>query len=128
MAPLRRRTVLALTAIVWVAAIGSATGLAYALNRPLKVRAIPETQTATAEVASTPALEVPTVNVTPATENTLSIPTLTITAKAPQRMVTPRLVAPEPLAAPEPLPDIAKMKCAEWRELDMGSGRVQICE
>jgi hypothetical protein len=40
------------------------------------------------------------------------------------------LVAPIHLVAPiQKKPrDISAMGCAEWRDLDMGSGHVQICE
>ena len=33
-----------------------------------------------------------------------------------------------PLPTPHPTPDISKMHCTDWRGLDIGSGRVQVCE
>ena len=122
---------LALTAGVWVMAIGSAATLAYALNRPLQVPPSP------AELSPAPAIESP-AEVVPVTESapstreiTLSIPPITIVSKTSRRPNIPKVESESmssESAQPESLPDISQMHCVEWRELDMGSGRVQICE
>lgn len=132
MATIRRRTVLALTAGVWVMAIGSAATLAYALNRPLQVRTSP------AELPLVPTIEWSAAEVAPVTENAQStpeiaiwIPTITIVSKASRRPSMPKVESESmssESAQPGSLPDISQMHCAEWRQLDMGSGRVQICE
>ena len=133
MATLKRRTVLALTAGVWAMGIVSASALAYALNRPLEVRTVP-TELAPARDVEPPASEVvPATQLTPSVPATLSIPTITIVSKAPRRH-TPANAVSEPMPdmspemSTESYPDISKMNCAEWRELDMGHGRVKICD
>jgi hypothetical protein len=111
------------------------------LNRPLETRA-GYTQFAPARAAEPSAVEAAPVSVqplwTPLTQvsenplwtpaNTLSIPTITIVSKGPRRSVAPKVVSEAQPDPSESLPDIAQMHCAEWRELDMGSGHVQVCE
>jgi hypothetical protein len=58
---------------------------------------------------------------------TLSLPTTTIAGKAHRAAAAPKAAAAAPAAEPAP-PDIDTMRCAEWRELDMGSGHVQVCQ
>ena len=53
----------------------------------------------------------------------MTIPPITIVG---HRLARPVAVA-EP-QKPEELPDISRMHCADWRDLQMGSGRVQTCE
>src|SRR5579864_1295104 len=113
MVPLKRRTELALAAGVWVAAVGFATTLVYLLDRPLGERFSFTDMTPAAAAAVAPAQE----DVAPAIDTTLTIPTVTIVARAPHRHAVPMIL-------PESYPDIGKMNCAEWRELDMGSGHV----
>lgn len=118
MVPLKWRTELALTAGVWVAAIGFASTLAYLLNRPLEERfsfasLIPPTVVTPTASDVTPAADT--------ADTALTVPTLTIVARAPHRHTVPMVL-------PESYPDIAKLNCSEWRELEQGSGRVQICD
>jgi hypothetical protein len=57
----------------------------------------------------------------PDVEDVLLIPEITIAGSVPRRV--------NPLArAPHAYRDITEMHCDEWRELSMGSGRVQICD
>ncbi|HLK37459.1 MAG TPA: hypothetical protein VKU41_11955 [Polyangiaceae bacterium] len=118
-----RRFAFTFTAVVWACALGSAGALAYVLDRPVQIRETPGHSAVVAPARQ----EIEPVN-TPATEEqrVLEIPTITITtARHPARVVA-RPPAPGPNE--EQLPDIAKMNCTEWRELQAGSGRVQVCE
>jgi hypothetical protein len=50
---------------------------------------------------------------------------------APITIVGRRIARPLGVTAPqkgEALPQSSRMHCADWRDLQMGSGRVQICE
>jgi hypothetical protein len=118
MAGVKRRTVLALTVGVWLAAIGSATALTYELNRPLSPSATSWTLTSSAVAPSD--LRNVTAPEGAQAQSVLYIPVITIVGQTPRR---------EPLVRePKVARDISKMNCADWRELDMGSGHVQICE
>jgi hypothetical protein len=112
MTTMKRRTVIAVTAGVWVAAVGSAAALTYDLNRPLHW--VDTTLLRTTPVYAVRAAE-------PAAEmlSVLNIPTITIVGHAPHHLAVPLV----PKA-----PNIVDMKCTDWRDLDMGSGRVQVCE
>jgi hypothetical protein len=50
-----------------------------------------------------------------------------ITIVAP-RYRAPATLIPTSKAVPEPTRDISDMNCSEWRDLQIGSGRVQVCE
>jgi uncharacterized NAD-dependent epimerase/dehydratase family protein len=52
-------------------------------------------------------------------QSVLNIPTVTVVGHAPRRPVVARV----PKAS-----EIPDMSCADWRVLDMGTGRVQVCE
>jgi hypothetical protein len=120
MVPMKRRTAIAVTVGVWIAALGSAAGLEYDLNGTphfasahlANVTSQPATPLAAASQASAPAAA--------EMQPVLYIPTITIVGSMR------RLVVPEP--KPPVAPDISKMQCADWRELDMGSGHVQVCQ
>jgi len=104
---------IALTLGVWCAALGSAGGLSYELSRPLP----------SADETSRPAVQAnlgPTAIAEQVSELSpvLYIPTITVVGKLAHRAI----VAPEP----KPL-DLCHMRCADWRELDMGSGQVEVC-
>jgi hypothetical protein len=113
MAGMKYRTALAVTVGVWIAAVGSAVALAYELNRPLH----------SVDHVSQPA--VPTLDATsalvvePAQESIVYLPTLTIVGRARAAPVARRTTLPI---------DIPAMDCVEWRDLDIGSGRVQVCK
>jgi hypothetical protein len=119
MASLNHRAALVATVAVWLTAAGSAGALTYVLNRPLELR--PSVSEASAIPSPTRSSAEPAI-VGSALESRafINIPTITIKAAPPR----PVRVAPVPR---EPR-DIAKMNCTDWRQLDMGSGRVQICE
>ena len=102
--------------------MGSAAALTYDLNRPLQWK--DATSQPTSAGAPDPALAAVVPQAAPATvappdEATLQVPTVTIVGRIPPRSV----------AAPAPTTrDISEMRCTQWRELDMGSGHVQVCE
>ena len=111
----------ALTLGVWVAALGSAAALTYDLNRPLHEHRA-TSQLVESRLAEMPfdaprqAVAAPVSEPAPAL---YIIPTITIVGRTPRRAV--------PVSDPKPK-DISQMRCAEWRELDLGSGHVQVCE
>jgi hypothetical protein len=108
-----KKIAVGVTAGVWVTALGSAAALAFVLNRPLEPRAPIEPLTAHESVGHL--LD----EVTPANRVALMPP-----KPAPT-------VVHVAVARPRPAPthvDIEQMRCDGWRELTMGSGRVQVCE
>jgi hypothetical protein len=111
---MKKRTIAALTVAVWFAAIGSAAALTYELNRPLTLRDTPPLEEGPRIVATVePAAPLPK----PAP--TLVVPTITIVAAPRHFAVAPRVRA---------LPDISRMQCKDWQDLQMGSGRVRVCQ
>ena len=122
MAPMRKRTAIAVTAAVWLVAFGSAAGLTYDFNRPLPRTGVTSLQAAPPASDAAP---VAGVEQAPAAESVaelrpiLHVPTVTIVGHA-----VPRLAAPHPRQAEG---DIGQMRCADWRGLEMGSGAVQVC-
>jgi hypothetical protein len=111
MTSMKRRTAIAVTVGVWLAAVGSAAALTYDLNRPLSFAGVAIEGAATpsgAEVAAPLAVPV------------LYVSTLTRVGAAPHRPVAP--------GGRKPITEISQMRCADWRELNMGSGHVQVCE
>jgi hypothetical protein len=115
MVPMRKRTAVAVTLGVWIAALGSAAALTYDLNSTpnfASVTAQPTTPSATAPVAvARPASKTQTV---------LVVPTITIVGSIHHSVAdTPK---------PQRPVDIDQMRCADWRELNIGSGHVQVCE
>jgi len=112
-----RKRIMAITVGVWLAAAGSAAALTYELNRPLVEHPSPATTAPSSRGAP-----VPTAfdRIEPSESFVLQLPPITIVARAFHRPV----VAPT-----EKKPrDISAMRCAEWRDLDMGSGHVQVCQ
>jgi hypothetical protein len=118
MRPMNKRTAIAVTVSVWIAALGSATALAYDLNRTPHL-ARPHSANVTSQFA-TPAPAAPTVFAPPAPEvqSVLYIPTITIVGSM-RRADSEK---------PAPRADISEMRCTDWRGLDIGSGHVQVCE
>jgi hypothetical protein len=115
MTSMKTRTAIALSVGVWIAAFGAAAAITYELNRPLRsARATSQLDEpvtiAHAAIAESRA-ELQTV---------LYVPTITLVGRAPHRSTVTR--------APKPMTEIAEMRCSDWRELDMGSGHVQVCE
>jgi hypothetical protein len=109
MTTMKSRTAIAVTAGVWVAAVGSAAALTFDLNRPLhwvgatSLRAAPVNAAQTAEPVSE-------------MQSVLNIPTITVLGHAPHHRVVARV------------PKASEISCADWRDLDMGSGSAQVCE
>jgi hypothetical protein len=102
---------------VWLVGIGSASALVAVLNAPLVPKVAPKMDevvpTAPAVTAAAPAT---------GTESVLMVPAVTIVGKQRATRRAPVEVKPEVSR------DISAMQCGEARELNMGSGHVQICE
>jgi hypothetical protein len=115
MVPMKKRTAVAVTLVVWIAALGSAAALTYDLN------STPKLASATAQPA-TPSIAAPAAVARPAskTQAVLVVPTITIVGSIHHSVAN----APKP----ERPVDIYQMRCADWRELNIGSGHVQVCE
>ena len=112
----KEKLVFGTTAAVWMAGFGSAAALTYDLNRPLESFGAPSHLSAPVGAART-APAVPALEASPV----LYVPTITIVGGlgVPHRHAQATATAAT---------EIERMNCAPWRELDMGSGRVQICE
>ena len=115
MGKMKKRTAIAVTVGVWVAALGSAAALTYELNRPLHLAGGTSESAAPIRSAEYAAVARP-VQESPV----LYVPTITVVGRAPSR--------PAVVRDRQPTVDISQMHCADWRGLDMGSGRVQVCE
>jgi hypothetical protein len=107
-------TAIAVTLGVWIAALGSAAALTYDLNRPLYARG-----------TTGPPIEVPLnqTQLAPAKRISVAQPVLDVrpfTIIGRYRPTLPRV--------PKTFDNLSGKKCADWRELEMGSGRVQLCE
>ena len=114
MAILKKRTAIAVTAGLWLAAAGSAAALHHHLNRRLDPQAGSETSRSPGCPASAPL----------AAERVLYVPTIEIVAPWPYVSVRAGVPTPStPVAR-----DVSAMGCTYSRELDIGSGRVQFCE
>lgn len=103
---------------VWLVGLGSAAALAAVLNAPnvprLESDAVPAYDRVTAVSIVAPAQ-----------------PTDSVLQVAPVTIVGPYARAARPAPAevkPEVSRDISAMTCGPARELDIGSGRVQVCE
>jgi len=102
---------------VWGVGAVSATALAYDLSRTPIPRG-------TAVDATPIHVDAPAVVRHAGEERpVLAIPTITIVGHGIARL--PAVAAPQKIEA---LPDISRMHCADWKDLQMGSGRVQTCE
>jgi len=112
---MKKRMAIVVTVGVWVAALGSAAALAYELNRPLRVADGTSERAAPIENAESAAIARPVL-----APPVLYVPTITIVGRA--------LPRPAAVEVSKPIVDISQMHCADWRGLDMGSGRVQVCE
>jgi hypothetical protein len=115
MRTLPKQVVFAVAGAIWLAGIGSAAALTYELRRPLSLQ---EAKVPRASLFGT----VPAADVENTTEvaPVLYLPAATVVAR------TARLRAAAPPA--KPFVDISRMHCKDWQELQMGSGKVQVCE
>jgi hypothetical protein len=113
---MKRSILTVITCAVWLSGVSSAAALTYVLDRPLTPVASATEMTRHAGVMHrASALDLP---------GTFSVHHARPLPPAP-RAAAVHVVLPQ--APPEPR-DIADMSCAPPRELDMGSGHVQICE
>ena len=100
---------------VWIAALGSAAALTYELNRPLHLA-----------VAASP-MKIPSNQM----RAFLAEPTSDMQSVL---YLSPFIIVAGPFHRPAPArmprrPEVPDgMQCEDWRELDMGSGRVQFCQ
>jgi hypothetical protein len=117
MSTMKKHTAIGVTVSVLVATLGSAAAVAYDLSRT------PRLPSATSELAA-PFKPAPAGFAQPVSglQPVLYIPTLTIVG----RFHPPPVV--RAARALKAAADTAQMQCTSWRELDMGSGRVQVCE
>jgi hypothetical protein len=126
MKPLTRRAAFGLAGVLWLAGIGSAAALTYELKRPLALSPqVDVVRVPSAESAAPPLDE----RVSQAPTGVLQLPPITIVGQAVpvHRPMAPPMA--QPAALPQRVPiDISQMRCKEWSELEMGSGRVQVCE
>ena len=104
---------------VWVLGAGSAAALTVDLSRP----AIPRLTTLEDVARLHTDLPAPVrhLGIEP---GVLTLQPITIVG----RHEPLPLLTPPPRTTIEQMPDIARMRCAGWRDLEMGSGRVQVCE
>jgi hypothetical protein len=112
------RTAVAVTLITWLFAVGSAAAVTYVVKGP----PVPRAEAFRVEQAPVPARVAPLAKAAlPQAEaaSVLVIPTLTLIGAFHR----PEVAVPTRVAQ-----DIPDMQCASWRELDMGSGRVKVCE
>jgi len=110
---MKRSIAAAVACSVWLTGIASAA----ALTQVLEVPVAPSTVLARIpEYGSMRRLAAPEG----AVHSVLQVPVVTIVARSARiAAVAPAVAAPR---------DIAEMSCAGWRDLDIGSGRVQICQ
>ena len=115
MSGMKRRTAIVVGVGAWIAALGSAGALTYDLNRALPLAGARSELAAPVDAAPAALVEP-----APAEPPVLYVSTFTVVGEAPRRRVV--------TVKPKPVPEISQVHCAEWRELDMGSGRVRVCE
>ncbi len=116
MRTIKGKVAVAVTVAVWTVALGAAAALTYDLNRPLHARPAPQVSSMPEGRAATQ----PTATAArpaPEEETVIHVPPATIVGRAPRH--------PSAAKAPKPKPELV---CEEWRSLDMGSGRVQVCQ
>jgi hypothetical protein len=111
--------VFAVTTGVWVTAVGSAAALTYGLNRPLRAADI-VSHHATRHAAAPNTAFAAVVEPVSESQSVLRVPTITVVGYVAEHDAVAR--------APEKAVDISQMHCSDWRELDIGSGHVQVCE
>ncbi len=110
---MKRWIITAIACGVWLSGISSAAALTYVLDRPL----VPP---------ATSLEDARTRHASDVHERRALLDSQLLVAVRPVARSTPPSRA---RPTPPPLPrDITQMTCAPPRELDMGSGRVQICE
>jgi hypothetical protein len=114
MARMKKRLAIAITLAVWLAALGSAAALSHHWSRASHL-------TSVAGPSAPPLSAAPAAISEPGSElqPVLYVPTVTIRR---------RPHGPSTLSSPKEAIGLSEMNCADWRGLDMGSGRVRVCE
>jgi hypothetical protein len=115
MTSMKRRTAIAVTVGVWLAAVGSAAALTYDLNRPLRSAGATIEGVPTPSGAQVAAPLVPAHAALSEPPSVLYVSTLPIVGAARHLPVAP--------GGRKPITEISQMRCADWRELNMGSGQ-----
>lgn len=119
MGAMNKRTAIAVTVGLWIAALVSATALAYELNRTPHL-AGPHMANVTSQFATpAPAARTVLAPTAPESQSVLYIPTVTIVGLFRRSVDSEK---------PTPRADISEMQCTDWRGLDIGSGKVQVCK
>ena len=95
---------------VWIAALGSAAALTYDLNRALHLRGTPPSS----GVLSNRMQSAERISET----RVLYVPQVTVVGR----------YRPDAARLPETFGDLSGQQCAYWREIEMGWGRIQVCE
>jgi len=111
---MKKRLAIAVTVGVWLAALGSAAALSYHWNRASHL-------TSVAEPSAPPLSAAPASFSEPVSESqpVIYVPTLTIRGRPHE---------PSTRSSSKQTVGMSEMNCADWRGLDMGSGRVRVCE
>jgi hypothetical protein len=109
-----------LAGCAWLAGTLCAVAIGFALNRPMKLPGVAWLRESHA-VSADPALDV--VFEAPAFGDVLDVAPAWIFGDAARKGARPAEPEPTTLAR-----DINDMRCGDWRELQAGHGRVQICE
>jgi hypothetical protein len=113
---MKRIIITAMACGVWLSGVTSAAALTYVLDRPVSP---PSTSAMTQATQALRGLGDPG-NVLVSEDTSVKIERMT--PSSPAHPV-------QPVTLPPPSPrDIDEMTCAGWRDLDMGSGHVQVCE
>jgi hypothetical protein len=114
MARMKKRLTIAVTVAVWLAAFGSWAALSHRWNRASHLTSI-------VEPTAPPLSAAPASFSEPVSElqSVLYVPAVTIRGR-PDGTST-RSSSKRAVGMPE-------MNCADWRGLDMGSGRVRVCD
>ena len=113
MANPRKIAIAVVSAAIWTSAVGSAGAVAYVLNRPLEPR-----------LQSPP--EMAQTSVGHLLGGAVADEAIVEALAAPVTPVHRVLFSKPPAAAT--VVDIEQMRCDDWRELQAGSGNVQVCE
>jgi|SRR5580658_84468 hypothetical protein len=114
-----RNRIVAFTVSVWLAASGSAAALTYELGRASVGQSAPALSARAAASVESPALE----RAESIESSLVYLPSARIVATPRPRLNAVARGAPQAVAR-----DISAMICADWRDLDMGSGHVQVCQ
>lgn len=114
MARMKKRLAIAVTVAIWLAALGSAAVLSYQWNRASHLTSVADPSAPRLSAAPASFSE-PVSELQPV----IYVPTVTIRGRPHE---------PSTRDSSKPAVSMSEMNCADWRGLDMGSGRVRVCE